>query len=39
MNQPRRVHEKVLSRAFTIALGIGICAISYGLWRSPSPLV
>jgi hypothetical protein len=35
MNQPRRVHEKVLSRAFTIALGIGICAISYGLWRIP----
>jgi hypothetical protein len=35
MIQLGRVHEKVVSRAFTIVLGVGICAISYGLWRVP----
>lgn len=35
MIQARGVRERFLSRAFTIALGIGIGAISYGLWQVP----
>jgi hypothetical protein len=35
MIQPRRIHEKVLSLTFTVVLGLGICAISFGLWRVP----
>lgn len=33
--QPPRAPENVVSRAFTIVLALGICAISYGLWRDP----
>ena len=33
--QPPRAHEKVVSRACTILLGLVICAVSYGLWRAP----
>ncbi len=33
--QPPRAPENVVSRAFTIVLALGICAISYGLWRAP----
>jgi hypothetical protein len=35
MIEPGRVREKVMSLTFTIVLGVGICAISYGLWRFP----
>ena len=35
MIQRRRLDEKLLSRPFLIAIGVGICAISFGLWRVP----